>query len=49
MYKLTKFVYETNPDTKFIERKYIVVRENISWDEAKTERKNDRSLVISKM
>ena len=48
MYKLTTFVYENDFKKNLRYRKYITVKTNLTWQEAKTDRSKDRSLQIVK-
>ena len=48
MYKLTTFIYENDFKRNIAYRKYITVKTGLTWQEAKAERKEDRSLQIVK-
>jgi hypothetical protein len=49
MFKVTKFIYENDPQSKCRVRKYITVKSGLSWQEAKAMRNQDRALQIVKV
>lgn len=46
MYKLTTFIWVGSKKTNLRIRQYITVKKGLTWQEAKAERANNRSLQI---
>ena len=49
MFKVTKFVFEPDEKTGFVNRNYVTVDSKLSWQKAKELRSKDRDLQIVKM